>query len=70
MKMVDRIKKLPYVKSVDEEKGEVYVKWGYDMSKLDEILKSYGALGWVVLIELEEGDGEGLEWFLDIDELI
>lgn len=72
MKMVKRIEKLPYVKFVDEEKGEVYVKWGYDMSQLDEILRSYGAMGWVVIIELEESDVDALkELFEDInDELI
>ena len=37
--MIDKIKALPYVKSVDDDKGEVYVKWGYDMSQLDKILK-------------------------------
>ena len=62
MKMVKRIEKLPYVKFVDEEKGEVYVKWGYDMSQLDEILRSYGAMGWVDALK---------ELFEDInDELI
>lgn len=56
MNLVEKIKKLPYVKSVDGDRMEIYTKWGYDMSELHKLLKKSEALGWLVIVELEDED--------------
>lgn len=56
MNLVEKIKKLPYVKSVDGDKLEIHTKWGYDMSGLHKLLKKSGVFGWLVIVELEDED--------------